>query len=287
MDITHRTVACGDVDLHVALAATEDGDPVVLLHGWPQTWRSWRYVAAMLGRYRLVMPDLRGLGESSIPGDGVDAYAKRTLAGDVVALVDALGLDRGRVVVVGHDWGGVVAVHAASLLGARGLAVLDVTVPNDLGAGVDIAQGGARWHHAFHRTTLAEELVVGKEDAYYGWFYATLGARPDAIAAEDAAAYVDAYRGPERTRAGFSLYRALAQDVADAQLIGHHGLTMPVLALGGEESWGRGWEPAACLEFFASDVTGGTIAGAGHFLPEEAPSEVASRLRAFLEGLPR
>lgn len=289
MDVTHRTVRVGELDLHVALAGPEDGTPMVLLHGWPQTWRCWRRVADRLDGHRLVMPDLRGLGDSSGPPPGPDGagYAKREIAGDLVGLLDVLGVDVRRTVLVGHDWGGVVAVHAASMLPVRGLAVLDVTVPNDLGAGVDIAQGGGRWHHAFHRTSVAEALVVGREQEYYGWFYANLGATPDVVDPDDAAAYVRAYRGPRRTRAGFSLYRAMARDVADARLIGEHGLAMPVLALGGEESWGRGGEPAACLEFFAADVTAGTVAGAGHWLPEEAPAEVARRLEEFVARLGR
>ena len=204
----------------------------------------------------------------------------------MVALVDALGLDPHRVVVVGHDWGGVVATHAAHRMGARGLVVLDVTVPNDLGAGPDISQGGGRWHHAFHRSGVAEDLIVGNEAAYFGWFFAHFGATPDAIDPDDAAAYVAAYTGAGRVRAGLAYYRATPRDVADARAIGRHGLPMPVLALGGDSSWGRGTEPLSCLGFFADDVSGGTITGAGHWLPEEAPDEVAARLRAFLARLP-
>src|SRR5262245_46719787 len=102
----HRTVRVGDVDLHVALDGPPDGPAVLLLHGWPHTWLSWRRVVPLLDGYRLVMPDLRGLGGSSVPSG---EYDKLTVAGDVAALPDALGL--GDVVVVGHDWGGVVAFY--------------------------------------------------------------------------------------------------------------------------------------------------------------------------------
>jgi len=275
----HRTVTVGDVDLHVATSGPADGPAVLLLHGWPHTGLSWRHVAPLLDGYRLVVPDLRGLGGSSVP-DG--PYDKLTVAGDVVALADELGL--GDVVVVGHDWGGVVAFYTAWLLGSRsrGLAVVDVTIPNDLGAGRDIAQGGKRWHHAFHRTALAEELVAGREEVYLGWFYDTFAASPDAIDPETRASYVQAYRGRERIRAGFEYYRSWEADVANARRVGEHGITVPVLALGGAVGFGRGEEPLECLRFFASDVTGGVIADCGHFVPEERPQELAGHLLPFL-----
>lgn len=276
----HRTVTVGDVDLHVATTGPADGPAVLLLHGWPHTGLSWRRVAPLLDGYRLVVPDLRGLGGSSVP-DG--PYDKLTVAGDVAGLADRLGLDD--VVVVGHDWGGVVAFYTAWLLGcsARGLAVVDVTIPNDLGAGRDIAQGGNRWHHAFHRTALAEDLVDGREDTYLGWFYDHFSAHPDAIDGETRASYVAAYRGRERMRAGFAYYRSRDADVANARKVGSGGITVPVLALGGAVGFGRGEEPLECLRYFASgEVTGGSIPDCGHFVPEEAPDALAGHLLPFL-----
>lgn len=277
--IEHRTVHVGDVDLHVATAGPPDGPAVVLLHGWPHTWLSWRKVVPLLDGHRLVMPDLRGLGGSSLSGGPFD---KLTLAGDVAGLVTELGLDE--VVVAGHDWGGVVAFYTAWLLGprARGLAVVDVTIPNDLGAGPDIAQGGRRWHHRFHRTALAEQLVDGREDTYLGWFYDTFAASPDAIDPDTRASYVDAYRGRERMRAGFELYRSWEADVANARRVGAGGITVPVLALGGAVGFGRGEEPLECLRYFASDVEGAAIPECGHFVPEERPDELVAHLGPFL-----
>lgn len=279
--IEHSTVRVGDLDLHVATAGPPEGPAVVLLHGWPQTSLAWHRLVPLLDGYRLVMPDLRGLGASSVPAG---PYDKLALAGDVAGLVtDGLGLDE--VVVVGHDWGGVVAFYTAWLLEerARGLAVVDVTIPNDLGAGVDIAQGGGRWHHAFHRTALAEQLVAGREEVYLGWFYDTLAASPDAIDEATRRSYVDAYRGAGRMRAGFEYYRSREADVANARRVGAGGITVPVLALGGADGWGRAEEPLECLRYFASDVTGGSIADCGHFVPEERPEELAAHLLPFLQ----
>src|SRR5262249_7719435 len=97
--VTHRTVSARGVDFHVAEAGA--GDPIVLVHGWPQHWWSWRRVVPLLAPHaRLLMPDLRGFGWSSVPPGG---YDKRTLADDLLALIDELRLERVRL--VGHDWG--------------------------------------------------------------------------------------------------------------------------------------------------------------------------------------
>ena len=280
MDVAHRTLRCGEVDLHVAEAGPPDAPPLVLLHGWPHTWVSWRQVAERLGELRLVMPDLRGLGDSGVPDA---SYDKLTIAGDVATLVrDVLALED--PVVVGHDWGGVVAFYTAWLLGdsACGLGVVDVTVPNDLGAGSDISQGGGRWHHAFHRTSLAEALVIGREEPYYRWFYETLGATPDAVPEASVLEHLQTYSDPAHTRAGFAYYRSGAEDRAAAGRVGRGGIGVPVLALGGDSSWGRGEEPLECLRFFADDVTGGAVPGCGHFVPEERPDELAEMLLGFV-----
>jgi pimeloyl-ACP methyl ester carboxylesterase len=143
-----RHADLGDVRLHYVTAGS--GPPVVLLHGWPQTWFCWRGVIPLLAEHHTVIaPDLRGLGDSSRPTSG---YDKRTLAGDVRRLVvDELGFAGFHR--VGHDWGGVTAYSLAAHFpeAVETLAVLDVTIPGS--AGVDISQGGRRWHHAFHRTT--------------------------------------------------------------------------------------------------------------------------------------
>ena len=126
-----------------------DGDVVVLLHGWPHTSHSWRHVIPKLSaKYRVIAPDMRGLGDSSRPAAGYDNGA---VAGDVIELLDSHGVRE--FSLVGHDWGGPVA-FAATLLArdrVKKLALVDTVLAGD-GLSAGSGQGGARWHHLFHRT---------------------------------------------------------------------------------------------------------------------------------------
>lgn len=277
----HHHADLGDVRLHYVTAGT--GFPVVLLHGWPQSWYEWRKIMPDLAsRYRVIAPDLRGLGDSSRPTDG---YDKKTVANDIWRLVhDVLGVDR--FFLVGHDWGGptAYALAAAHPDAVRKLVILDVTIPGD--GSPNISQGGRRWHHAFHQTPdLPEALVAGREDIYFGWFYRNYGARPDALSDADIAEYLRVYRQPGTLRSGFSYYRAIPRDIADnSATSAAFKLPMPVLALGGDRSWGRGLEVVESLRRLAVDVRGGVVENCGHWMPEEQPRELTQRLLAFFEG---
>jgi len=276
--LQHHYVDLGDVRLHYVVAGR--GKPVLLLHGWPQTWYAWRHIIErMSDRYTLIAPDLRGLGDSSRPTGG---YAKHEIARDIWRLVhDELHLSR--MNVVGHDWGGPVAYALAAEHpdAVERLVVLDVTIPGD--GSPNISQGGKRWHHAFHQTLdLPELLIRGREREYFGWFYRHFGARPDAIAPADVDEYLRTYCEPGGLRAGFEYYRAIPTDVAHNEEIARtYKLAMPVLALGGDSGWGRGLEVIDSLRRMAQHVEGGIVPAAGHWIPEEQPDDLAERLEAF------
>ena len=188
--------------------------------------------------------------------------------------------------MVGHDWGGPVAFALAANFpdAVRRLAIIDVAIPGD--GNTNISQGGKRWHHGFHQTPdLPEALIAGREDIYLGWFYRNYGARADAIDDAAVAEYLRCYRQPGALRAGFEYYRNLNRDIADNEAILARGkLTLPVLALGGAESWGRGMETLRSCQQVAHNVRGGVIANAGHWIPEEQPQVLANQLLAFFRS---
>jgi pimeloyl-ACP methyl ester carboxylesterase len=274
----HHYADIGDVRLHYVTAGK--GFPVLLLHGWPQTWYEWRHIIPVLARnHQVIAPDLRGLGDSSRPPDG---YDKKTIGNDVWRLMhDHLGIKAFHL--VGHDWGGptAYAIAAAHPDSVRTLTILDVTIPGD--GSPDISQGGRRWHHAFHQTAdLPEALVAGREEIYFGWFYRNYGHHPNVIPDEDIAEYLRTYRQIGALRAGFAYYRNIPRDIADNLAISRgFKLPMPVLALGGNNAWGRRMEVAESLRRLATDVRGGVIDNCGHWMPEEQPEVLLRHLTAL------
>ena len=285
LDVTHHYAAVDDVMIHYVMAGPGIGKapPVVLLHGWPQTWYEWRHIIPGLAeRYTVIAPDMRGLGDSSRPLTG---YDKKTVSNDIWRVLhETLKIDR--FFLVGHDWGGptAYALTAAHRNAVRRLAILDVTIP---GCGGDFSQGGRRWHHQFHITPdLPEALTQGREDVYLAWFYRTFAYRPDAVGPEDLREYVRTYAQPGAMRAGFGYYRAMMQDMADNKLeIAKGKLTMPVLAMGGAVSYphgrGRGPECGESLKRVADNVRAMSVPECGHFIPEEQPEFLLKELLAF------
>ncbi|WP_018262001.1 alpha/beta fold hydrolase [Methylobacterium sp. WSM2598] len=276
--IARRFADLDGVSLHYLDAGA--GDAVVLVHGIPQTSHEWRHVIPRLaGRYRVIAPDLRGLGDSSRPATG---YDKKTLAGDLWQLVRGhLGIER--FFLVGHDWGGPVAFSLAAQHpeAVRRLAILDVVIPGD---GADFSQGGRRWHHAFFRTLdLPEALCAGREHLVLRWLFDHYGQRPTSIPEADQQEYLRTYTQFGAFRAMLAFYRALPVDAEDnREILARAGkLRMPVLALGGEEGFGRGSECIASLRRVAEDVRGGTVPACGHWIPEEQPERLCDELLRF------
>jgi len=280
-EFSHHYANLKGVRIHYV--TTGQGAPVVLLHGWPQTWYEWRHILKSLAdRFSLIAPDLRGLGDSSRPSSG---YDKKTVADDVWKLMhDHLG--HARFAVVGHDWGAPTAFRLAADHPAEvtHLAMLDVPVPGDQPAGAAIS-GASRWHHAFHQVPdLPEALTHGRERTYLEFFFMNGCDQAGAILDADIAEYVRTYSQPGAMRAGFNFYRALSQDVADnrATLASGFKLPMPTLGLGGGGPRGRGNLVVESLRRVAVHAEGGSIPDCGHFIPEEKPEELARILREFL-----
>ncbi len=279
VSFAHDFADLGDVRLHYVTSGDEAARPIVLLHGYPQTWFCWSEIMPLLvsAGFRCIAPDLRGLGDSSRPFSG---YDKKTLAGDVRRLVvDHLGVRE--CAVVGHDWGGAVAFSLAANHAEHvtHLVVADVAIPGD--GQPNLGQGGRRWHHTFLQTPdLPEALIAGREEIFARWFYENYGASPAAVSEKAVSEYLRSYCRPGALRSGFAYYRAVPQDILDNS--GLEKLTVPSLAMGGGSGWGRGSEVEESLRRMALDVTGVVFEGCGHWIPEEKPREMAASIIDFI-----
>lgn len=277
-EVSHHYASVGDGHVHYAEMGT--GDPVVLLHGWPQTCYAWRKIMPTLAsRYRVIAPDLRGLGDSARPVSGYDKY---TVASDIEQLLrNHLKLDA--VYLVGHDWGGPVAFALSAYFPGlvRKLVMLDAAVPGD-GSGT-FSQSGRRWHHAFHQTPdLPEALIRGREDIYYRWFFEHYGYRPGSISEADVQEYLRTYAHGSTLRTGLAYYRSIDDDIArNTAYLREHRLSMPVLAYGGGQAFGRGAETLSSMRRVAEQVDGGVIDDCGHWIAEEQPEFLQAQLLAF------
>jgi pimeloyl-ACP methyl ester carboxylesterase len=275
---SHHMATVNGIQLHYVMGGK--GDPVVLLHGWPETWYSWHRVMPDLAKnYTVIVPDLRGLGDSSKPPTGYDG---KTVAEDIHQLVGKLGFKT--IFLVGHDIGTQVAYSyaAAHPTEVKKLAVMELTIPGFVPAG-----RMPLWWVVFHQTPdVPEALVQGKEMLYLSWFYHNLANNPAAITQEDINEYVSHYSAPGGMHAGFGHYRAFPQDAIQNQNYSKTKLTMPVLALGGEYIPTLGGKIAMPtviygMKILAQNVTGIIVPNSGHFIPEEQPQFLAEQLLKF------
>jgi haloacetate dehalogenase len=280
-----RVAVAEGVSLNVAVGGS--GSPVVLLHGFPQTHLMWRHVAADLAADHTVLcPDLRGYGDSDKPldADG-QAYSKRTMAADVVALARAFGHER--FALAGHDRGALVAIragldHPDTVTHLASLDVLPTLDMWDVMGGTSAAVGFHLYLMA-QPPRLPEQLISAAADVFFGHFLDIWTRNPAAIPADIRAAYLKASR--EAVDSIVADYRASAgvdveHDEADRRA--GNLLRMPVTVL--QQDWGSalGFDAAALWGAWASDLRHIGVS-CGHFMAEEAPAEVTEALRDLLE----
>jgi pimeloyl-ACP methyl ester carboxylesterase len=200
MTFSHNMASVNGIKLHYVIGG--HGPPVVLLHGWPETWYAWHTIMPALAKnYTVIAPDLRGLGDSSKPATGYDG---KTAAEDIHQLVTKLGYKT--ILLVGHDIGTQVAYSyaAAHPTEVKKLAVMELTIPGFAPPGRP-----SIWWGIFHQVPdVPEALVQGKEMMYLSWFYRGLTYNPAAITQADINEYVSHYSAPGGLRAGFEYYRA-------------------------------------------------------------------------------
>jgi pimeloyl-ACP methyl ester carboxylesterase len=273
----HHTAQVNGTRLHYVTAG--EGPPVMLLHGWPQTWYEWRHVIDLLAdEYQVVAPDLRGFGYSAKPAAGYDAA---TMAADLAALADHLGLRD--VTVLGHDWGAVFGyVYAAKTPSqVRALGIVEMALP---GVGVmeqamaPQPQGNFLWHMGFQSVPdLPELLIAGKERPYLRWFFEHFAYDPAAITAADLDVYTDAITQVGALRAGLAVYQDFFTTADQVAALAKTPLEIPVRAYGGEACLGGA--TLASVQAVAPAAEGGVIERCGHWAGEERPDVVASIIR--------
>ena len=256
------------------------GPAVVLLHGFGDTGDMWAPLAANLARdHTVVVPDLRGMGLSSHPQSG---YDKKTQAADIRAVLTKLGIDH--AVVVGHDIGTMVAfAYAARYPGKTDrLVVMDAPIPG-IPPWDQIVRQPALWHFDFGGPD-AERLVAGRERIYLDRFWNEFAGDPSKIDEATRQHYAELYARPGAMHSAFAQFRSIRQDAVDNPGSISMKLQMPVLAIGGEKSFGA--NEAIVMRNAADHVTELVIPNAGHWLMEEAPDAIIAAVRDFIDGKP-
>lgn len=270
-----QDIKAGDVTLHVRVGG--QGSPVVLIHGFGDTGDMWGPLATELSRdHRIVIPDLRGMGLSSHP---VDGYDKRTQAADIRAILTALDIDH--ATIVGHDIGTMVAYAYAARYPDKTekLVVMDAPVPG-IPPWDEVVRSPALWHFDFGGPD-AERLVAGRERIYLDRFWNEFAGDPSKINEATREHYTKLYALPGAMRSAFAQFRSIRQDVEDNKVSMMTKLTMPVLAIGGEKSFGA--TEAIVMRNAATDVTEVVVPHSGHWLMEEQPEATIAAVRTFLD----
>jgi pimeloyl-ACP methyl ester carboxylesterase len=274
-----RYVDTGELRLHAVTGG--DGPPLLLVHGWPQTWYQFRLIMPGLARdFSVVAVDQRGIGLSDKPPGGYDTA---TLASDLVKLMDALG--HPRFALYGTDVGMPIAYALAADHRDRvdRLVVSEAPLP-----GISPSPplflppplNAMLWHLAFNQLPkINEQLVTGREDIFFGAeFDASAGTRklPDGAVKY----YIDTLKDPDHLRGSFGFYRAIPTTSAQNEQRKTRRLTLPVLAIGGAESSGEG--PGNTMKLAADDVQTMVLTGSGHWVAEQAPEQLLAALTTFL-----
>src|SRR5213592_3197942 len=231
--IVARAADVDGASVHYLMAGR--GAPVILLHGYTQTSRMWRPIIPILAeKFRVIAPDLPGIGDSDIPRGDVDMT---TAATRIRALAKLLGADKASV--VGHDIGLMVAYAYAAQFPAdvEKLVVMDAFLPG-VGGWESVYNNPGIWHFRFNGPT-PEALVRGRERIYYDYLWNNFAAdKTRSIPAADRKAYASAYARPGRMKAGWAYFVSFNQAAKDFAELARTPLTMPVLAIGGEKSLG-------------------------------------------------
>ena len=274
----HNTASVNGTKIHYVMGGK--GDVILLIHGYPETWHTWhKMMPALAANHTVIAVDLRGLGESQITEKG---YEKRNVAEDIHQLMESLGIKKFNV--VSHDWGANVgyALTNAYPETVTKLVYAESVIPGfGMEKAMDPANGGL-WHFGFFMSKYAEMLTAGHEREFLTkWGYkGDETFQKDSIDQADVDVYVAAYTKPGGMTAGFNYYRAIMDDLKYNRA-NMKKLKMPVLAIGGDHSFGPG--VGMFLKAVADNVQSEVIKDCGHFVSEEQPTAFTKLILDFVD----
>jgi pimeloyl-ACP methyl ester carboxylesterase len=270
-----ENISVNGVTLHVRVGG--QGPAIVLLHGFGDTGDMWAPLAnALYKNHTIIVPDLRGMGLSSLPASG---YEKKNQGVDIAMMMDKVGVQKADLVT--HDIGNMVGYALAAQYPDRitKWAVIDAPLPG-IGPWDEILKSPMLWHFNF-RGPDVDRLVKGRERIYLDRFYNDLSANPKAIDESTRNHYAKLYARPGNMHYAFEQFAAFNQDAKDNKTVSQNKLMMPILALGAEKSFGG--QQAAIMREVGTQVEAGIITGSGHWIMEEQPAQTVGKVRAFLD----
>lgn len=281
---THHHVSVNGTDLHVVEAGST-GTPVLLVHGFPETWWAFsKLIPRLATRHRVIAVDLRGFGDSA---NGAGAYDSATSAQDLRCIVDSLQL--GPVHLTGQDLSGPTTFRmaAGSPERVRSFTAIETSMTGfGLEELMDVTSGGS-WHFGFFAAPgIADMVLRGHEREFLqSYAYDGFSAVQGAISPADVDEFVRTYSRPNGFRGASGLYGSMLSEGEDMKALGRRPLPMPVLAVGAQSSRGFGDFTRITMEQVANDVHAVLLPDSGHFVALEAPEQLADALLQFFANV--
>ena len=278
---SHHTATVNGLKMHYVEAGS--GPPLLLLHGFPETWFAWRHqILALAEHFRIIAPDLRGYGSTQKPQSG---YDKKTMARDIFELMRHLQIERASI--VGHDRGARVATRFAKDYpeALDRLVVMDNIPTLTIFERMDARIARAHWFFLFNNIfDLPEALIAGREEIWLRFIFSTWCYNPEVFTNKEIATYAKAYAQPGALRGAFSDYRAGAVDVEQDKQDRDTKIACPTLVLWGEdfEAGGKMWDFREIWHSMTLQPQFVSVPQCGHLPHEERPEVVNRALLEFL-----
>jgi len=277
-------IAVNGVKLHVVSAGPADGEPILMLHGFPEFWYGWRHQIEALAQagFRVITPDQRGYNLSDKPR-GLCAYNLDTLAADILGLIDHYGYDR--VYLAGHDWGAAVAWHLATTTPERlhRLAILNVPHPHVMVETVrrSLRQLRKSWYIGFFQMPVLPELFSSAGDFYFSAQALLQSSKPGTFSDADITEYIRAWKQPGAFSSMINWYRAMGRRLDDGAFLNNARVTVPTIIIWGAQDRFLQREMAQESTTLCDDARVIYFEDATHWVQHEKPNEVNALLSEF------